>query len=160
MAIHSSSIVAYRCCVGVSEQDPHCLRKCRSSFLCINANPKPCSLEASVRRNVSAFLSNGWMTVSEVNSFLTSWKPFSWSSSHSYCISFFNNGRSVLVMCAKSGTNAANCRASPMNDLRSLADAGRVNLLIAAYFSSSGCMPSDEIMCPAKLILLPAQVSS
>ena len=41
-----------------------------------------------------------------------------------------------------------------MNDLRSLADVGRGNQLIAAYFSSSGCMPSDEIMCLAKLILL------
>ena len=43
-----------------------------------------------------------------------------------------------------------------MNDLRSLADVGRGKRLIAAYFSSSGCIPSDEIMCPAKWILLPS----
>ena len=43
-----------------------------------------------------------------------------------------------------------------MNDLRSLGDVGRGNRLIAAYFSSSGCMRSAEIICPAKLILLPS----
>ena len=43
-----------------------------------------------------------------------------------------------------------------MNDLRSLGDFGRGKRLIAAYFSSSGCIPSAEIMCPAKFILLPS----
>ena len=43
-----------------------------------------------------------------------------------------------------------------MNDLKSLGDLGRGKRLIAAYFSSSGCMPSAEMICPAKFILLPS----
>ena len=58
----------------------------------------------------------------------------------------------MLVICAKSGTKEANCCASPMNDLRSFGDFGRGNRLIAAYFSLSGCIPSAEIMCPAKFV--------
>ena len=153
MAMHSNSMVAYHCWVGVSEHDPHCMRKCRLSFLCISANPRPCSLEASVRRNVSASSSDGWMTVLEVNSFFTSRKLF---SSHSHIMSFLSSGHSVLVICAKSGTNKANCWASPMNDLRALGGLGRGKRLIAAYFYSSGCMPSAEMICPAKFILLPS----
>ena len=43
-----------------------------------------------------------------------------------------------------------------MNDLKSLGDFGRGKRLIAAYFSSSGWIPSTDIICPAKFILLPS----
>ena len=113
--------------------------------------------EEKVRRMVSMFELNGYITNSDVGRFLVLSNASCCSYSQIQAPPFFRRGRMVLVMYAQTGTNNARWFARP-NAHTSLTVLGAGNSLMAANFFSSGLMPFSEIMCSANLISVPISI--
>ena len=126
IARHSSSIVAYRCCVGVNEHEPQCTRERDLSSRCWTRQyPIPYNLDASVRSIVGMSGSNGCTVVLFVSISFIFRKSSSCSGSHCQAVSFVSSFRILASMWLRSGMKDPSCTASPQNARRDLMSVGR-----------------------------------
>ena len=139
--MHSSSIAAYHCCVGVTELEPHWISASPCSCSCTSAKPMPCKLDALVRSIAKFSGLNGFTVFSSVRiSFIMS--KFFWCSSiYVHATPLHNKGLMPLVWCAKLGMKDPSWLARPRNACRTLMHVGVGKFRIVVYFVGSGLMP-------------------
>ena len=128
-----------------------CLR-CLS--LCICANSKPFSWEASVSNIVCSCWSNDLTMMLELNSCFIHWKSCSCTSVHFQATFFWVSVHSDAPLCAMSGLQFISWLTNPINDLTSVTLAGLGKSLIARNLSGLGQVPLLVMTCQANAISL------
>ena len=155
IARHSSSIVAYRCCAGVNDLDPHVIMELFPFICWHSAKPMPWCPDASVS-TVTALVGSKCLVSNFAVSSVLRLSNSCWCSGNHWNTFYFPRScRSAVVAWEKSGMKKESCCARPRNDLMPVRLVGGGKHVIAFTHSGSGRTPPSPTMYPAKGRLLP-----
>ncbi len=119
---------------------------------------QPLSCDASVRRCILWSGSKCWIDMCLIITSLILSKSCCWVSVQRKATSFLSNAQMLAVMWATSGIKIVSWLISPRNEHVPGMSVGAGKSQIAHIFSSSGDIPSLEVMYPANLIVSPISI--